>query len=215
MTRILMVEDDASVARPLAESLRHEGFDVTHAATAAEADRQVGEAELVLLDWRLPDEPGVDLLRRWRARGLSIPVLLVTARASLVDRVVGLELGADDYVTKPFELAELVARIRARLRRHAPAAQLREGRFTVLEDTRTVRFLGDTVELTRMEYRLLLFGLRRPQQVFGREELLSAVWGYSPQVASRTVDTHVRQLRQKLDDDVIETVRGVGYRFCP
>ena len=139
----------------------------------------------------------------------------MTARASLVDRVVGLELGADDYVTKPFELAELVARIRARLRRHAPAAQLREGRFTVLEDTRTVRFLGDTVELTRMEYRLLLFGLRRPQQVFGREELLSAVWGYSPQVASRTVDTHVRQLRQKLDDDVIETVRGVGYRFCP
>ena len=215
MTHILLVEDDDALAHALAERLRQEGFTVSRAATAADAEAAVHTAALVLLDWRLPDEPGVDLLRRWRAAGVGVPVLLVSARAELVDRVVGLELGADDYIVKPFETAELIARVRARLRHHGPPAETRTGAFTLDPRRRTVRFHGRVVDLTRMEYALLRFGLQHPHEVFGREELLSAVWGYAPHVASRTVDTHVRQLRSKLDDTVIETVRGVGYRFHP
>ncbi len=215
MTHILLVEDDSTLARPLVARLEHEGYTVDHVTCAADAEKHVAAADLVLLDWRLPDEPGVDLLRRWRASGVGVPVLLVSARAELVDRVVGLELGADDYIVKPFEPAELVARIRARLRSHGPSTTTQIGAFAIDEQSRTVRYQGTVVELTRMEYTLLRFGLAHPHQVFGREELLTAVWGYAPHVASRTVDTHVRQLRQKFDDDVIETVRGVGYRFRP
>jgi len=215
MTHILLVEDDHTLARPLIATLEREGFTVDHAPTAGAAEARVGAADLVLLDWRLPDEPGVDLLRRWRSAGVAVPVLLVSARSELVDRVVGLELGADDYIVKPFESAELIARIRARLRTHGSPTTTRVGAFTIDETTRTIRFQGAPVDLTRMEYALLRFGLANPHTVFGRDELLTAVWGYAPRVASRTVDTHVRQLRQKVSAEVIETVRGVGYRFKP
>jgi DNA-binding response OmpR family regulator len=142
-------------------------------------------------------------------------VIIVTARSDVFDRVLGLEHGADDYVVKPFEPRELLARIRARLRTHGPDPVQRFGELHLDAANQKVTYAGIPVSLTRMELALLQFGLAHPRQVFGREELLTAVWGYAPTVASRTVDTHVRQLRAKLRPELIETVRGAGYRFCP
>ena len=214
MTRLLLVEDDDRVAVPLVKTLELDGFVVQRVTTVLAADASLAERpDLVLLDWRLPDGDGVDLLRRWRRAGVTVPVILVTARAELVDRVLGLELGADDYVTKPFEPRELIARIRARLRTHGDSAVVANADLQIDTSQRVVRVAGLPVAVTRMEYALLLFLVQHPGQVFGREELLSAVWGYAPAVASRTVDTHVRQLRAKVGADRIESVRGVGYRL--
>jgi DNA-binding response OmpR family regulator len=214
MTRLLLVEDDDRVAVPLVKTLELDGFVVQRVTTVLAADASLAERpDLVLLDWRLPDGDGVDLLRRWRRAGVTVPVILVTARAELVDRVLGLELGADDYVTKPFEPRELIARIRARLRTHGDSAVVAHADLQIDTSQRVVRVAGLPVAVTRMEYALLLFLVQHPGQVFGREELLSAVWGYAPAVASRTVDTHVRQLRAKVGADRIESVRGVGYRL--
>lgn len=209
---LLLVEDDDAVAAGLVERLTAEGYAVVRVATAADADSHVGDAELVLLDWRLPDRPGIDVLRDWRRRGLATPVILVTANGDLVDRVVGLELGADDYVVKPFAMRELVARIRARLRTHGVPETLGGAGLVIDPVRREVLVDGAPVDLTRKEFDLLRFLATSPGRVFTRDELLREVWDYT-RYTTRTVDTHVLQLRGKVGPARIETVRGVGYRL--
>lgn len=217
MTRILLVEDDAALATSLCEYLQAEGFVVVRAPTAAAARASgAGSADVVILDWMLPDSQGIDLLREWRQAGSRTPVIVLTARADLVDRVVGLEMGANDYVTKPFEPRELLARIRVQLRgRNAPPPSpiLTCGDLVLDHATREVRFRGELLELSRQEYKLLELLMENPNRVFSREELLNQAWGYEQYPTTRTVDTHVLQLRQKTHASLIETVRGIGYRL--
>ena len=218
MSRLLLVEDDRTIATSLAEILAREGHACDVAETLASARLAMSRhPELVILDWMLPDGQGIDLLREWREAGNTTPVIVLTARTDVVDRVLGLELGADDYVTKPFEVRELIARIRARLRRHAPdpvaAAPLRCGDLELCPETRDVRLDGRPVHLARMEFDLLHLFVRSPNRVFTRDEILNRVWGYDAFPTTRTVDTHVLQLRNKPRADLIETVRGVGYRL--
>jgi DNA-binding response OmpR family regulator len=226
-TRLLLVEDEDAIAAPLLEFLRREGFDVLHAGTTADARSlmasNAASLELAILDWMLPDGQGIDLLRDWRRSGNETPVIFLTARHELIDKVLGFELGADDYVTKPFEARELLARLRARLRRPpagSPAGTAAED-GNVLEcgdirmdlGRREVTRDGQKVELTKMEFELLRLFLDNPDQVFSRDEVLNRVWGYESYPTTRTVDTHVLQLRQKFGSERFETVRGIGYRF--
>ncbi len=218
MKTLLVVEDDTTLADSLVEYLRPEGYALELARSIREAERRgLAGVDLVLLDWMLPDGSGIDLLRRWRQAGERLPVLMLTARTELVDRVLGLELGADDYVTKPFEPRELLARIRARLRAmEGPRPQARRLSFAGIEldvETRAVRYQGSEVELTRQELALLQLLLESPNRVFSREEILNQAWGYENYPTTRTVGTHVLQLRQKLDAAPFETIRGIGYRL--
>ena len=220
MIRLLLVEDDDRLAASLGDYLANEGFEVCRAGTVAQARRDLEPAiELVILDWRLPDGSGVDLLSEWRKGGVTVPVVMLTARTDLVDRVLGLELGANDYVTKPFEPRELLARIRVRLRERqvAPARAapevLRGAGIELRVDTREVRWRDQPVELTRQEFTLLRLLLENPNRVLSREEILNLAWGYESYPTTRTVDTHMLQLRRKFAPELFETVRGIGYRF--
>jgi two-component system, OmpR family, response regulator RegX3 len=214
--RVLIVEDEETIAVPLAEGLSREGFIVARAATAAEA--LASEIpDIVLLDLRLPDMDGLDVCRRLRERS-QVPIIIVTARGEEADRVVGLELGADDYVVKPFGLRELIARIRAVTRRSeeslSPPAVLRVGGLTV--DGRARRaFLGELeLDLTPMEFELLAALARDPGAAVSRRRLLEEVWGTTWSGSSKTIDVHVAALRRKLGDPgQIETVRGIGFRL--
>jgi len=220
---ILIVEDERDIADLIGFNLEragmrpvkvHDGLDALDAAVRCEAD-------LVVLDLMLPGKDGFAVFRDLRrdARTQAIPVLILTAKAQTADRIHGLEAGADDYLTKPFSPKELVLRIRAILKRSktAPGAvEFRLGPFRF--DKNKFRFYldGDLVDLTSTEFKLLLFLAERPGTVQPRDELLRAVWGYSDQVHSRTLDTHMKRLRQKLGDRaaLLETVRGVGYRIA-
>jgi DNA-binding response OmpR family regulator len=218
--RVLIVEDEPQVAASLRELLEREGYAVTLAGSVAEAKRALdaGSLDVMLLDWRLPDGEGIDLLKELRKTS-DLPVLMVTARVDVIDKVLGLEIGADDYVTKPVEPRELLARIKARLRKPRgeatakPPAVLEACGVRIDKDTREVTFDGKSIELTRMEFGLLVLLLENPGRVFSREELLNRVWGYERTPTTRTVDTHVVQLRTKLRADLIESVRGIGYRL--
>jgi DNA-binding response OmpR family regulator len=217
VSSILVVEDDAPLAAAVRDLLVGEGYDVRLAASLAEGRRALdGSIDLVLLDWRLPDGEGIDLLKEWRKTS-DVPVLMVTARVDVIDRVLGLEIGADDYVTKPFEPRELLARIKARLRGRRTAAEparaIEAAGVRVDLATREVSFEGQPVSLTRMELDLLALLLAHPGRVFSREELLTRVWGYERTPTTRTVDAHVLQLRTKLRPDLVESVRGIGYRL--
>jgi DNA-binding response OmpR family regulator len=217
VSAILVVEDDAPLAAAVRDLLAGEGYDVRIAGSLAEARRSLdGSIDLVLLDWRLPDGEGIDLLKEWRKTN-DVPVLMVTARVDVIDRVLGLEIGADDYVTKPFEPRELLARIKARLRGRKPATEpsraVAAAGVHVDLVTREVTFEGRPVSLTRMELDLLALLLAHPGRVFSREELLTRVWGYERTPTTRTVDAHVLQLRTKLRPDLVESVRGIGYRL--
>ena len=213
---ILLVEDENAIAEPLVEGLRREGFIVDRAATAAEA-LAAGEADLVLLDLRLPDGDGLDVCRRLRERS-DVPIIVVTARGEEADRVVGLELGADDYVVKPFGLRELIARIRAVTRRvsarsvtHEP---LRAGALEVDERTRRATIEGRELELTPKEFDVLAVLARDPGAVVSRRRLLEEVWETTWYGSTKTIDVHVAALRRKLGDPgLVETVRGVGFRL--
>jgi two-component system, OmpR family, response regulator RegX3 len=214
--RVLIVEDEDAIAVPLAEGLTREGFDVVRAATGAEA-LAAAEPDIVLLDLRLPDMDGLDVCRRLRERS-QLPIIIVTARGEEADRVVGLELGADDYVVKPFGLRELIARIRAVARRSDEpdhiAATLRVGGLEV--DERTRRAFLDEVELdlTPKEFELLATLARDPGAAVSRRRLLEEVWETSWSGSSKTIDVHVAGLRRKLGDPGwIETVRGIGFRL--
>jgi DNA-binding response OmpR family regulator len=221
--RVLVVEDEDAIAEPLVEGLRREGWEVDRAATGAEALERYGDAEIVLLDVRLPDVDGFTVCREIRARS-RVPVIMVTARGEEIDRVVGLELGADDYVVKPFGLRELVARMRAVLRRvgdEAPADDgdvLVAGTVTIDRRARRVSVEGSTLvdELTPKEYDLLLALAAEPGTIVPKERLVREVWGTSWYGAAKTVDVHVASLRRKLGDPgLIETIRGVGLRLRP
>jgi two-component system response regulator RegX3 len=214
--RVLLVEDEESVAEPLATGLRREGFDVTWVANAADAI-EAPEHDLVLLDLRLPDRDGYEVCRELRARS-SVPIIVISARGEEVDRVVGLELGADDYLVKPFGFRELLARINAVTRRvgeRAPAAAtLRLGALTIDSDGRRVLLGGDELELTAKEFDLLTALAARPGAVVSRQRLLDEVWNGRHHLATKTIDVHVASLRRKLGDPAwIQTVRGIGFRL--
>ena len=220
---LLLVEDDPAIAQAVQFALEREGFALKHCAWLHEAREQIARElpELLILDVGLPDGNGLDLCRELRAapRTRNLPVLMLSARSEEMDRVLGLELGADDYLGKPFSPRELVARLRALLRR-APAVAappLQEPQSFVLEAEGTrVRFHGELLDLTRRELGLLKKLLTQPTRIFSRELLLDAVWGQEAESADRTVDTHIKTLRAKLravrpDHELIRTHRGLGY----
>jgi two-component system, OmpR family, response regulator RegX3 len=215
--RLLLVEDDVTISVPLREGLVREGFDVEVAATGAEA-LVAPTADLVLLDLGLPDLEGRVVCQELRARS-AVPIIVVTARGDEIDRVVLLELGADDYVVKPFGFRELVARIRAVLRRSAGdgaaavAPMITVGELTIDQRTRAVHYTGSPVALTPKEYDLLVCLASDPGTVKSREQLMHDVWDENWWGSTKTLDVHVASLRKKLDPDVIETVRSVGYRL--
>jgi two-component system response regulator RegX3 len=214
--RVLMVEDDDAIAEPLARGLEREGLEVARAATG-EAALAAGDYDVVLLDLGLPDVDGFEVCRRLRARS-EVPIIVVTARGDEVDRVVGLELGADDYIVKPFGFRELLARIRAVTRR----AQVRPeeltpssvGPLTVDRRTHQVTLADVPVALTPKEFDLLALLTEAPGKVFAREEILEEVWDAHWYGPTKTLDVHVAALRKKLGDPAwIDTVRGVGFRL--
>jgi two-component system response regulator MtrA len=219
---VLLVEDDASIREVATLGLEQSGLRVTAVGDGREGlDRfRQGSVDLVVLDVMLPSLGGFEVLREIR-RDSQVPIVMLTARSELHDVIVGLELGADDYVTKPFELPELVARVKAVLRRAAPAgdgATISVAGVEIDPDGFTARKRGEELQLTATEFRLLLELARRPKQVFTRELLLELVWSYDYLGDSRLVDAAVQRLRAKLEDDpkqpvLIKTVRGVGYRF--
>ena len=218
--RLLIVEDEDTIAAPLAEGLRREGFDVTRAATGAEA-LAAPEVDLVLLDLRLPDMDGFEVCRQLRARS-DVPIIMVTARGEEVDRVVGLELGADDYLVKPFGFRELLARIRA-VSRRTGQRELGRDRETLVAgaleiDLRGRRALlrGEELALTPKEFDLLALLTREPGVVVDRQQILREVWNTTWYGGAKTIDVHVGALRRKLGDPAwIDTVRGVGLRLEP
>jgi DNA-binding response OmpR family regulator len=222
MTRVLIVDDEPAIRESLAFALKRDGFEVAEAASLKEA--RSGEADLVVLDLVLPDGNGLDFLRALRAKS-DVPVIVLTSRDEETDRVVGLEMGADDYVLKPFSPREVAARVRAVLRRAAArAAQpsevsgLKVGTLSADPRTRKADVGGNELALSRTEFDLLAAFLRSPGRVFERSHLLDAVWGSDVVVGDRTVDVHIKALRRKIeeaggDPRVLETVRGVGYRL--
>jgi DNA-binding response OmpR family regulator len=223
MTHLLVVDDEPAIRRVLTAYLRADGFTVTEAGTAAQARASLAGIDLVLLDIGLPDTDGLELTREIRAVS-DLPVILVTARSDEVDTLVGLAVGADDYIAKPFKPREVVARVRTVLRRSAPAPremvgrQLVAGDLVVDLDRRSVRWEGSSVELSALEFDLLAALTDAPGRVFSRAQLLQRVWGYDVFTGERVVDVHIRSLRQLLGDDasaprIIGTVRGVGYKL--
>ncbi len=222
-TRILLVEDEASISEPLASALEREGFAPAIAKTAAEALSlaRSTDPELILLDLMLPDGDGRDVCREIRAFS-DVPIIMLTARGTEVDRIVGLEIGADDYVVKPFSSGELIARIRALLRRTGTGTRAPEsfaiGGLEVEETSRRASLDGVALELSRKEFDLLLELVRNAGAVVSREELMSTVWDENWFGSTKTLDVHIGWLRKKLGDDpndprYLHTVRGVGFRF--
>ena len=225
MARILIVDDEPAIAELLALNLRHDGHDVKIAGDAAQAVEAVRNAlpDLVVLDWMLPGQSGVSLARQWRAdaRTRDLPILMLTARNEERDLVQGLDAGADDYIGKPFSNAELLARIRALLRRRAPEAldaALQVGRLRLDPATMRVVADGQEVHLGPTEFRLLRFLMTYPERVHTRAQLLDRVWGDHVFIEERTVDVHIKRLRSSLGTGgcaaLIETVRGAGYRLA-
>src|SRR3954465_5412770 len=216
--RVLVVEDDADIADVLRRSLRNEGYEVKTSADGVDAlDVASGFVpDLVVLDLGLPRLDGVEVCRRLRADG-DVPILMLTARTETEDRVTGLDSGADDYLVKPFERKELLARIRALLRRRPPrgAASLEVGDLSLNPDTREVRRGDREIELTNREFELLEFLLRNQRLVVSRERLLDEVWGYDPTAATNTIDVFISNLRRKLEGGgesrLLHTKRGAGY----
>ena len=224
--RILVVEDEADLAELVSYNLKQVGFEVVavQEGNAALAQIKRQRFDLVLLDVMLPDLSGLEVCRRLRREPdtIRLPIIMLTAKGEEVDRVVGFEVGADDYVVKPFSPRELVLRVQAILRRTAAStddgteAAIHVGELTIDTAAHRVMVANKEVPLTALEFRLLLDLAKRRGRVQPRDTLLERVWGYSPGIESRTVDTHIKRIREKLGPaaDHIETVRGVGYRFC-
>jgi len=222
--RILVVEDEPDLLALVRINLEQSGFEVETAENGSDALAALRRAppDLMLLDLMLPDVPGTEICRRIRgsAELSELPIIMLTAKADEVDRVVGLELGADDYVTKPFSPRELMLRVRAVLRRQrpdtTPARVIEHGDLSLDPERHRCFVDGEEVDLTAKEFSLLQCLMRRPGRVMTRDRLLDDVWGSDITVTTRTIDTHLKRLREKLGraGDLIETVRGVGYRFA-
>jgi DNA-binding response OmpR family regulator len=229
--RILVAEDQADIRDLLVLNLHNAGYEVQAVADGAAALASQNEAasDLLILDLMMPLVDGLDVCKALRARGSATPILMLTAKSTELDRVLGLELGADDYLTKPFSLAELLARVKALLRRAAllraaqsdargQASALRNGDLEILPSKRQVRYRGTEIEFTALEFELLLHFAQHPGHVFSRSQLLGAVWGYTHDGYEHTVTTHINRLRAKLEADpmrpeLILTVRGAGYKM--
>ncbi len=229
-SRLLLVEDDDTIRETIAESLTAEGFlvdAVAHGNTALDHFQDTLETspfDLILLDLMMPGVHGLDLCRYLRRRGFTTPILIVSAKDSETDRVVGLEVGADDYLVKPFGMRELVARCRALLRRSSPTTSqpvvevLKHGELALYPEEYCARLKGFPLNLPPKQYKLLEFFMRHPRRVWSRDKLLERIWGPDFIGDIKTVDVHIRWLREKLEDNpsqpqLITTVRGFGYRF--
>jgi DNA-binding response OmpR family regulator len=225
--RILVVEDEREIARLVEIHLRDQGWEVTvcHDGPSGLAAASSGQFDLVVLDLMLPGVDGLEVCRRIRAAADYLPILMLTARSSELDRVLGLEIGADDYLTKPFSVRELVARVKAILRREealadrVPESRLEIGELTVDLDRRLVTKGEQEIELTAKEFDLLAFFAAHPGRVYSRAELLDHVWGYGHGGYEHTVNSHINRLRAKIEDDprspkLVLTVWGVGYKFA-
>jgi two-component system phosphate regulon response regulator PhoB len=224
MSRILVIEDESAIAELISINLRHAGYEVTIAGDADQALFEVDRVlpDLVVLDWMLPGQSGLALAKRWRAqaRTRELPIIMLTARAEEADKISGLDAGADDYLVKPFSTNELLARIRAVLRRKAPEALdtlVEVGSLKLDPATRRVTRDEREVRVGPTEFRLLHFFMTHPERVHSRAQLLDRVWGDHVFIEERTVDVHVKRLREALEPihcaRMIETVRGAGYRF--
>jgi len=219
---VLVVEDEPAIAELIAVNLRHNGFRPTLALDGDSAQREIDAMlpDLVLLDWMLPGASGVALARRWRSdpRTRGVPIIMLTARGDEADRVAGLDAGADDYMAKPFSTKEMLARIRAVLRRRAPeqsAGPLSVGELTLDPATHRVSFQTQPLKLGPTEFKLLQYLMGHAERVHSRGQLLDMVWGDHVFIEERTVDVHIKRLREALGEAaaMVETVRGAGYRF--
>lgn len=218
--KILLVEDDLNLGASLEKYLIGEGFKVSWSRSLSEARSiSLNDIDLIVLDWMLPDGQGVDYLKELRTENLQTPIIMLTARTELIDKVIGLESGANDYMTKPFEPRELSARIRSQIRFSSSLDTSDSNNLIIVGELeintleRKVFFKKDEVDLTKMEFEFLKLLAESPKRAFSRDEILNKVWGYEHYPTTRTVDTHVLQLRQKLDESLIETVRGIGYKL--
>jgi DNA-binding response OmpR family regulator len=221
--RVLLIEDDRKAAKLLSKGLREEGFVVDVASTGEEGEEQaaINEYDVIVLDWLLPAKDGIAVCHALRMRDLSTPILMLTARDSLADRVKGLSTGADDYLTKPFAFAELLARIRALLRRSRSAqpAVLRIGDLTLDPGSRRVTRAGVSITLTSKEFAILEVLMRSAGDIVSRTRLVERVWDEASEVLDNLVDVHLSHLRKKIDSGerapLIHTIRGFGYRLGP
>lgn len=220
--RVLIVEDESSIAELIAVNLRHNGFDPIWAEDGEAAQREIDTLvpDLILLDWMLPGQSGLVLARQWRkeARTKSIPILMLTARGDEPDKIAGLDAGADDYITKPFSTQEMLARIRAVLRRRAPettSERVEIGELVLDAATHRVTWQGAPLKVGPTEFKLLAHLMRHAERVHSRAQLLDKVWGDHVYIEERTVDVHVKRLRESLGAaaNMVETVRGAGYRL--
>lgn len=218
MKQVLIVEDDENLGNSLKKILESEGMKAFLAPTLELARTYLSkDLDVVVLDWMLPDGQGIDFLREVRSQEFLMPVIMLTARTDLIDKVLGLETGANDYMTKPFESRELVARVRVQLREKHPVKPRDEkilvGKLVINAFEKEILYDGKKITFTKMEFELVKLLAENPRQTFSRENLLDKVWGYENFPTTRTVDTHVLQIRQKTADDIIETIRGLGYRL--
>lgn len=222
---VLVVDDDPGIRQSLSRALRFEGYEVLEARDGLEGAEAASRADVMVLDVTMPNLSGFDVCRRLRAQGSDVPILVLTARHSTSDRVEGLDAGADDYLVKPFALEELLARVRALLRRRASADddgssdQLAFDDVVMHQPSRQVTRAGRSIELTRTEYTLLELFLDHPNQVLTRDQIYEAVWGYDSSMASNSLEVYIGYLRRKTEADdatrLIHTVRGVGYVLRP
>ncbi len=222
MPRVLIVEDEAPIAELIAVNLRHNGFQPTWAMDSETAQRELDAVlpDVILLDWMLPGESGLTLARKWRsdARTKGVPILMLTARGDEADRVAGLDAGADDYITKPFSTKEMLARIRAVLRRRSPeldGGTVAIGALVLDGATHRVSYEGEQLRMGPTEFKLLQYLMKNAERVHSRGQPLDKVWGDHVFIEERTVDVHVKRLREALGSAsvLIETVRGAGYRL--
>ena len=222
MPMVLIVEDEPAIAELIAVNLRHNGFQPVWAEDGVSAQRELDAVlpDVILLDWMLPGSSGLSLARKWRAdsRTKTVPILMLTARGDEPDKVAGLDAGADDYITKPFSTQELLARIRAVLRRRAPEQvqdKVSMGELMLDAAAHRVSWQGDLLKIGPTEFKLLNYLMKHPERVHSRAQLLDKVWGDHVFIEERTVDVHVKRLRESLGvaGALIETVRGAGYRF--
>ena len=222
MPKVLLAEDDPGIAEPLARALTRDGYEVEVAVDGQGAIERAADAELLLLDLSLPDIDGLEVVTGIRGNGLSLPILVLAARADDADKIVGADNGADDYVTKPFRLAELLARVKALVKRgqneSVPTEDLNAQDLRILRGTRRVFRGDDELHFTNKEFDLLRVLVENVGNVVLRETLMKDVWGNDPQGSTKTLDTHISSLRKKLDDDVespkyISTVKGLGFQF--